>query len=439
MLYFVLQAILFNFGWENTLYLFGATPPYTYSDMNGYGHFVQPLFWSITYWLSIAAFLGVLSIGLARRGAEDSLRARLHLLRQNAPGLAPAMVVFLAMAVGSGWWFYYNTHVLNEYLTNKDRRVIQADYEKNFKKYEHLPQPKIISVDAQIDIYPERRSFSGTGHFVLQNKTPQPIAQVHLTDAQQSVTNVAFDRPFHIVSASARNLYVIYALDKPLAPGETMNMTFNVGKESRGFMDGHERAELAYNGTFFDSGYFPNIGYSADNELGDPRRRREEHLGAQEVLPNRGDPVGSVTNLFTPQSDWVHYRTTVSTSADQIAISPGYLTKDWVANGRHYFTYDMGDVQTLDFFSFISGKYEVTRDSISGREWSHRDRCLSSSVAHLRRAGHDRRFESGTRVLRKSLQPVSVQAISHPRVSALPRFRPVFPQYGSFLRGDRVY
>ena len=161
----------------------------------------------------------------------------------------------------------------------------------------------------------------------LQNKTPQPIAQIHLTDAQQSVTNVAFDRPFHIVSGSARNLYTIYALDKPLAPGETMNMTFNVGKESRGFMDGHERAELAYNGTFFDSGYFPSIGYVADNELGDPRRRREEHLGAQELLPNRGDPVGSVTNLFTPQSDWVHYRTTVSTSADQIAISPGYLTE----------------------------------------------------------------------------------------------------------------
>ena len=33
---FVLQPILYNFGWENTLYLVGATPPYTYSDMNGY-------------------------------------------------------------------------------------------------------------------------------------------------------------------------------------------------------------------------------------------------------------------------------------------------------------------------------------------------------------------------------------------------------------------
>jgi ABC-2 type transport system permease protein len=363
---FVLQPVLYNFGWENTLYLVGATPPYTYSDMNEYGHFVRPLFWSILYWLSVFAFLGVISIGLARRGAEDTLRARIRLLRQNASGLAPFAALFLLFAVGSGWWFYWNAHVQNEFLTTQDRRHIQADYEKQFKRYEHVPQPKVVSVDAQIDIFPERRSFSGTGHFVLENKTSQPIAQIHLTSAQQSVNNVAFDRPFHIVSASPRNLYMIYALEKPLAPGETMNMTFDVGYLSRGFLDGHERAELAYNGTFFDSGYFPTIGYSQDMELTDPRRRREEHLGALEVLPDRGDSLGSVTNLFSPQSDWIRFRTTVSTSADQIAIAPGYLQKDWIANGRHYFTYDMGDGQTADFFAFISGQYQVTRDTFQG-------------------------------------------------------------------------
>ena len=85
---FVLQPILFNFGWENTLYLPGATPPYTYSDMNGYGHFVPALFWSIAYWVSIFAFLGVVSIAYARRGADDSL-ARPHSSRpspRSAPG-----------------------------------------------------------------------------------------------------------------------------------------------------------------------------------------------------------------------------------------------------------------------------------------------------------------------------------------------------------------
>ena len=145
--------------------------------MNGYGHFVPALFWSITYWLSICCVLGVVSIAFARRGAEDSLR------RATAPGppacSAPASRAALSsalIAIGSGAWYFYNAHVLNEYLTAKDAAHIQADYERDFKKYEHLPQPKIIAVDANIDIYPERRSFNGTGHLLLQNKTPQPIS-----------------------------------------------------------------------------------------------------------------------------------------------------------------------------------------------------------------------------------------------------------------------
>src|ERR1700728_2755637 len=91
---FVLMPILYNFGWEHTLYLIGQTPAYTYSDMNGYGHFVPALFWSITYWFAICAFLGVVSIAFARRGAEDSLRARTRLALQRAARLIPAARLF---------------------------------------------------------------------------------------------------------------------------------------------------------------------------------------------------------------------------------------------------------------------------------------------------------------------------------------------------------
>jgi ABC-2 type transport system permease protein len=363
---FVINPILFSFGWENSLYLFGNTPPYTYSDMNGYGHFAPALFWSITYWLAIAALLAVVSIALARHGSDDAWPARLRLAKQRALRLFPAAALFLCIAIGSGTWYFYNAHILNEYLTAKDRRDIQATYERDFKKYELLPQPKIIAVDSNIDIFPERRSLSGTGHFVLQNKTAAPITQIHITNQEQSVTDVHFDRAFHVLSSSPRALYTIYQLETPLAPGDKLDMTFHVGYTSRGFRDGNERPELAYSGTFFDSGYFPTIGYTPGLELDDPRRRREEHLPEQTLLPHRGDPLGSVTNLFTPTSDWISYRTTVSTSDDQIAISPGYLLREWRANGRHYFTYDMGNVKTLDFFSFISARYDVKRETYQG-------------------------------------------------------------------------
>jgi len=86
---FVITPILYNFGLENTLYLIGSTPPYTYSDMNGYGHFALALFWSITYWLSITAILAVISIALARRGSDEAWPARFSLARQRLPRLIP--------------------------------------------------------------------------------------------------------------------------------------------------------------------------------------------------------------------------------------------------------------------------------------------------------------------------------------------------------------
>ena len=85
----MLDPILFRFGLENTLLLPGQTTPYTYSDMNGYGHFAPALLWSIVYWTAIFAVLAVLSIALARRGAEDSWRARLLQARRRLPRLTP--------------------------------------------------------------------------------------------------------------------------------------------------------------------------------------------------------------------------------------------------------------------------------------------------------------------------------------------------------------
>ena len=360
---FVLMPILYNLGWENTLYLIGQTPAYTYSDMNGYGHFVPALFWSITYWFAICALLGVVSIALARRGAEDSFRARTRLALQRAPRLIPAALLFALLALGSGSWYFYNTHVLNEYLDSKARRGIQADYERQFKKYEDLDQPKVTAVDATINIYPERRSFDGSVRMTLQNKTNQPISQIHVTDQKQSVANVQFDRPFHLVSAAPRNMYSIYALDAPLGPGQRVTLTCNVDHQTHGFRDGNELPELAYNGTFFDSDYVPYIGYNTGIELDDPRRRREEHLPALEEMAHRGDPAHAINNVFfRGESDWVTYHTVVSTSADQIAVAPGYLQREWQENGRRYFEYSMGSTHILDFFSYISARYQSRKE-----------------------------------------------------------------------------
>jgi ABC-2 type transport system permease protein len=152
----------------------------------------------------------------------------------------------------------------------------------------HQLQLKIVAVDSNIDIFPERRSFSGTGHFVLQNKYPTTISQVHISDAhpgafgainvEPSLSNIKFNRPFHIVSVSSNHLYTIYQFDTPVAPGETVDMTFSTAHTSRGFRDGHEIPDFAYSGTFFDNSYFPTIGYDTGVVRQVPHHRQHLRL-----------------------------------------------------------------------------------------------------------------------------------------------------------------
>jgi hypothetical protein len=83
-------------------------------------------------------------------------------------------------------------------------------------------------------------------------------------------------------------------------------------------------------------------------------------------MPPRGDAVYSRINLFTAASDWITFHAVVSTSADQIAIAPGYLQRDWRKDGRHYYEYSMGSTQILDFYAFLSGRYTVRHEVYQG-------------------------------------------------------------------------
>ena len=95
--------------------------------MNGYGHFVPALFWSMTYWIVHLRASSGWSRSPTRAAAPTiPSRARTRLALRRAPRLAPAAALPFLAAVGSGIWYYYNAHVLNEYLTAKDRRAIQA-------------------------------------------------------------------------------------------------------------------------------------------------------------------------------------------------------------------------------------------------------------------------------------------------------------------------
>jgi ABC-2 type transport system permease protein len=363
---FLIEQILDARGVTDHLFTYDDIPVYTYSDMNGYGHFVQPILWSTVYWLGWGLFLGLLASLLARRGAETGLRSRLRGARQSLPAYAAPLIVAMLITAATGGWYYYNTHVINPFLTDNDTRKLQAEYEKLYKKYERAPGPKITAVDTKVDIYPETRSFHATGNYIAVNKSAGPISEIYITNGTKSIKSVSFDRPATTTLSDTKHGFWIYHLATPLAPGDPIHILFECAYRNPGFRNNGEEAQFAYNGTFFDIGYFPSLGYDQGRELDNPVRRKEAGLPTQEELPDRGDPYGRQTNLFSPDSDFITYHTIVSTSPSQIAISPGYLARNWQQNGRHYFEYSMGSTRIQDFFNYNSGEYAVKQDTWNG-------------------------------------------------------------------------
>ena len=64
-------------------------------------------------------------------------------------------------------------------------------------------------------------------------------------------------------------------------------------------------------------------------------------------------------------SDWVDVTAIISTTPDQIAIAPGSLVREWQEGGRRYFEYKL-DHPSLNFYAFMSGRYEVAREQWNG-------------------------------------------------------------------------
>ena len=169
---FVLQPILFNFGWENTLYLVGWHPPYIYSDMNGYGHFVPGIFWSITYWFSIFAVLGGhLHCVRAPRHGRFSGGAHAPGFARARRGLRRLAIVFLLAAVGSGRLVLLQRpraeRISDRQGPARHPGWIRARLQEVSSCFRSPRSPPSTPTSTFI---PSARSFDGTGRFTLQNK-----------------------------------------------------------------------------------------------------------------------------------------------------------------------------------------------------------------------------------------------------------------------------
>ena len=363
----VAQVVLGILHFDHNLYTIAGLPRTQYSDMNGYGHFLKGWSWYLLYWGLFVLSLLILAQGLWVRGLSHEWRVRLQLARHRLRGLSGgALVLSLGGFVCTGGWIYYNTNVLNEYVPGDVVMDRQANHEKLYRQYKGLPQPRVTEVQADVDIFPAERRVVINGHYRVVNKHVQALDTLYVQVVPDVVT-VLKNLPAHQVTVDDQLLGMrILKLAQPLEPGAAFDMDFTVTVSNQGFTNSGKPDTINLNGTFFTSvHFFPTLGYNASYDLLDRNERRKRGMGEPQRMPKLEDEAARRNHQLDAEADWISFDTTVSTSADQIALAPGYLQQTWEKDGRRYFHYKM-DRPMLAFFAYLSARWQVKKGDWRG-------------------------------------------------------------------------
>ncbi len=364
LVYLVASIALGNAGFEHNLYNYGATGSVPLSDMNGQGRFWIGQAWLQVYWLAFATMLLVFAHALWRRGVTVALRPRLAQLRQRLHGRALGLLVGAALVwVASGAWIFYNTNVLNRYITQPEHDRLMADLEKTLLPFEKVVQPRVADVTLAVDLYPRQARAVTHGRYLLVNRSTQPIDVLHLQWAENLRLD-GIDFPGATVKTDyPRFHYRIYQLATPMQPGEQRTLGFTTTLEERGFPNRTPLTAIVENGSFINNSQITvSVGFARNGLLDERAKRRKYGLVAELRPPKLEDDSARQYNEFTHDSDWVTSDITVTTDGDQTPIAPGQMLSDTGLaadrNARRTVHFK-SDAPINQFFSIQSGRYEI--------------------------------------------------------------------------------
>ena len=405
-------------GFEHNLYLYGGTPSVVYSDMNGFGPFLKGFIWFALYWLLFAIILVHLAYLLWPRGTALTKKIRfLELKRRLSRPVLISLLLFCFATASLGGFIYYNTNILNKYQTLKEKERLKYMYESKYKKFGRLPQPALKKVKLEVDIFPYQRKMKAKGQFLFKNKTTSSIQTLFVHYPSQFVQEffMNWSQPVFLSEKNEDMGLSIYKLEKPLNPGEELSLNFQLAVSYPGFTNQKTPTKIVSNGTFFDSNFFPSLGYQASRELSRDKIRRKYGLQPKLDMPKIDDKWARQYSPFGTSR--IDFSVVVSTSKDQIAIAPGSLQREWREGERRYFHYKMAR-PIWNIYAFMSGRYAVKRD-----------RWKDVNIEIYHHPLHSQNLEGMIRAVKKGLEYFSREFSPYQHK----QFRIIeFPRYDTF-------
>ncbi len=337
-------------GRDHVLLLYATFPPLDYSAMNGYGHALLRERLLELYWAGLALMLLAAAIVLWPRGVNAELRSRLALARQNLS--LPVLGAFgagLLVFAGAGALLWYELEVAGNYSTAHAAEARRAAYETRYRRFAQLAQPELAAVDLQVDLHPRSRILGVQGHYQFENRSGKPISDLILYQQPGVDLAARWSSPATLVTSDRARGFFHYRLAQPLAPGARIALAFELSVAPGGLLGAGSDTPVENNGSFFTNEALPRIGYQSAAELSDARDRRRHGL------PPRDQQAASAPAAR------IAFSAIVGTAVDQVAIAPGTLEREWIAQERRYFHYRSDGAMPEDY-AIASARYAVRHE-----------------------------------------------------------------------------
>ena len=368
-LYFLFGMFAGQLGLDHSLYDYGSGSGAPYSDMNGFEPYIWRLFWYKAYWISFAVLLVFVSNLFWSRGLTGAFKSRWIVGKKRMNGLIRnSMIGFSALFLGIGSFIFYNTNIINEYHPPKYWEKRAAEYEKKYKKFKNIDQPKIIGVNGEVHLFPKESRLEYSGTYKMKNKTDEAIDTLHSNfNRNASFNTFSFSVPCDTVFTDKNYGWKMFVFDPPILPGEEFSIEFSGTRNRKGFSNNGVDRTVIENGTMIWSNeLFPSFGYNPGRELSNKRTRKKYGLTEEQDPMLKFDDInGNKHGILGDDADWVDFEMILSTDPDQIAMTPGYLQKEWTEGERRFFHYKM-DQKIHNLFAFVSARYEVLQEDFNG-------------------------------------------------------------------------
>lgn len=340
-------------GLESYLTRFATAPRLRYSDFDGFGHSGLSFNWYMLYWTLVALALAGIATRIWPGYTRRHRRIHTSIMRVRR-ALAFASLCAL-LAIGTGFFIQFKTGLSAHNRTGTTDTQWQARYERKYKPLESLPQPVVVAVNLQTDLFPSGHYYTVKGSMRIKNKSGQPIARLCIgIDPDIELVELA---PEHasLVSSDETFGQHRYRPDRLLAPGQEMTIHFAIRADRSAFKNFNSEHSVAANGSYIElEKYLPHFGYRAAYEIEDAEERRQNGL-----------PVRKNLHSTDHEYHFIDFQNTISTEATQQAVTVGSLVKSWERAGRSYFQYQSR--QPIPYMlALSSARYAVKTERYKG-------------------------------------------------------------------------